>query len=60
MHELFSESDCQIHTGFNRKIRIKQARTCQWQPELTFHLRHWIYAYQPRVLHANHFGWSTG
>ncbi|MAP25006.1 MAG: hypothetical protein CMM87_05690 [Rickettsiales bacterium] len=59
MYDLFSESDCQIHTGFDRKTIIKQARICQWHPELTFHLRHWIYAYQPRVLHANHFGWSA-
>ena len=60
MYKLFAEADCKIHTGFDRTTIIKQARICKWHPELIFHARHWIYRYQPRVLHAQHFGWSVG
>ena len=59
MYDLMSEWDCKIYTGFDRKTIIKQARICEWKPELIFHVRHWIYRYEPRVLHAQHFGWST-
>ena len=55
-----AEHDCQIHTGFNPSTMIKQARMCECHPELTFYVRHWTYKYQPRELHAQHFGWSPG
>ena len=57
-YQLMSEADCKMHTGFDRSVIIKQAEICGTIPELVFHLRCWIYRYEPRVLHAARFGWS--
>ena len=58
-YQLLSEFDCYLYTGFDRSTIIKQAEICETLPELIFHLRHWMYRYEPHELHAARFGWST-
>jgi len=57
-YQLIGESECILFTGHPRSIIIQQAEICQWNPELVFHARHFIYCYHSRRLQAQYFGWS--
>ena len=58
VYDLMSEADCYKFTGFSRSTIIDQAEIAGVIPECCFHLRHFIYAYPTRELHAQTFGWT--
>ena len=57
-YDLMAEADCQRFTGHPRSKIIDIGMICEWNPELIFHARHFMYCYHPRRLQAQYFGWS--
>ena len=57
-YDLIAETGCLRFTGWTRSKIIDQGIICQWNPELIFQTRHFMYCYQPRRLQAQVFGWS--